>query len=144
MAQEPKKTLWAEGTVLTQQHFQQEQAYGDRQRDLLHNITHPMDWGFVNLNFDIASLKQGLFVLKSYQAIFKSGQIANLEIWDEALSLRLKPEKTEPFYLYVCVAKSCAKPIPGYPELSQGIYARWQVVKNIIHDIYDSKRVAEV
>jgi type VI secretion system protein ImpJ len=116
----PQKLIWAEGVILTQQHFQQWDLYLQQQQNMCATSITPYFWGLREISIDEELLKFGQIVLKKCQVIFPGGLYVHYEENNDLpLSYRIQPSdkiKME-IYLALPLGKAITE-IPGYPKTS--------------------------
>jgi len=112
--------VWAEGILLTQQHFQSWDRYQQVLRIFEHRYLHPLDWGIIELTIDEDALENGYFTLKKCKAIFKERiSIDYTQQQGVDLSVAIKSSTTEsPIEIFLAIPKNHkVKGIIGYEDL---------------------------
>lgn len=69
----PEKIQWAEGMLLTPQHFQQQDHYWQAMLQFSRALQQPYHWGIVDCQIDQAALHEGQLVVEQLQAVMPSG-----------------------------------------------------------------------
>lgn len=69
----PEKIQWAEGMLLTPQHFQQQDHYWQAMLQFSRALQQPYHWGIVDCQIDQAALHEGQLVVEKLQAVMPSG-----------------------------------------------------------------------
>ncbi|MGI0115453.1 type VI secretion system baseplate subunit TssK [Zooshikella sp. RANM57] len=69
----PEKIQWAEGMLLTPQHFQQQDHYWQAMLQFSRVLQQPYHWGIVDCQIDKAALLEGQLVVEQLTAMMPSG-----------------------------------------------------------------------
>jgi len=139
-----QKPLWAEGTFLHQQHFQQWDLYWAQQLQSRLASVAPLGWGLQQVTIDHQALATGYFQVLSARAVFAHGlSIAYDESADQPLQCELPASADKPLCVYLCVpANNAAVGVTGYdPHVA---VARWQANYRKVADCFDPQRQQEI
>jgi type VI secretion system protein ImpJ len=136
------KVVWAEGVFLSQQYFQQFEAYHVEQYRHLHNSLKPYQWGFIQLEIDTTALAMGIFRVLFCECIFPNGQYVAFDASEADLSVSLHSEhSTTNIYLQLADNDKVTG-ITGYPETKTP--TTWRADYQQLSDRYDTNRQQEV
>ena len=136
--------VWSEGTLLTQQHFQQWQLFLEQQRIETMKMSEPYYWGVQSLSIDESALLNGVFRVKECQAIFPHGQLVmfNTEQSGE-LTCDLRDDHADSSGIYLCIPlNQQIAGLSGYSENKK--QSGWRTKYETIQDLYDLSREREV
>jgi type VI secretion system protein ImpJ len=138
------KILWAEGTLLGQQHFQQWDHYHESRLRASIEAIAPFAIGIQKLIIDETLLITGQLLIKQCQIIFPQGIYIDYDDrYDSSLTLSLLKSVSPLTEIYLCIVLNhSAKNISGYPE--NNTTNRWLASYETITDDYDAKREREV
>jgi len=139
-----RRVIWAEGMFLGQQHFQQWDQYHETCRALQAKSHAPHAWGVVSNTVDEQALENGVYRIKSCQAIFPDGRVVRYEEQDAApLTLDLTSGQGDQVEVYLCLpANDGASGINGYQD--NGQLCAWQADYRNVADENDPGREREV
>lgn len=136
-----KKIVWTEGTLLSQQHFQQQEKMNFDEHYLDRQLRE--SWGVVDCLIDRESLNNGIYKVLKLKLLLDDYRWVEYdsEYDDSPLSYELSDE-IENLYL-ICPRGRQTSCISGYPELKMNECAyvgKYEVIK----DDSDSNRESEV
>ncbi len=139
-----RKVVWAEGILLTQQHFQQWDHYSYQQHYLLMNILKSHAWGVAQLIIDEDLVSNGLFLIKKCKIIFQDGQFIQ---YDSAIDLPLSYQLIQKSYqqidIYLCLPLgNKVANVSGYHATDTA--SRWEADYQMISDENDHNRQQEI
>lgn len=139
-----RKVVWAEGILLTQQHFQQWEYYHHQQRFLLLNTLKSHAWGISQLIIDEDLLNNGIFLIQKCRIIFQDGKLIQYDAAvDPPLTYQLKTKLNQQIDLYLCLPLGHrVANISGYPTTNSP--TTWQADYQIISDENDHERQHEI
>lgn len=139
-----KKVLWTEGTLLSQQHFQQWDEYIDKTSNIIRIACQSETYGILDYAIDESALDTGIFKLTNCSIIFKSGRIYQLGNNEESLIYNIDENITEGLDIYLSLPiNNIAYNISGYPKV-ESENAAWDVDFQDIRDQYDTDREREI
>ncbi len=137
-----KKILWAEGVVLSQQHFQWIDAEIRKKFHQSLNINSPHQWGLKELIIDKQQLLLNVFSIKAMDIIFPSGhQLTFTELNSESLSVALT-ETVHDIYLEWPQTNMVFN-LNGYPKHKKE-HCSWVVEYEEKTDEYDENKKREL
>lgn len=136
-----KKIVWAEGVLLSQQHFQQWEAAWEHDKKTRHLLLAPDVWGFGELEVEEGELVNNRFLVKRFQAIFPDGFLIDYQDNAAVLSYELPENQKLSIYLGVPINEQVSG-ITGYHDVK--LQAAWLAEYLTVADYYDSSRVHEV
>ena len=140
-----EKIVWAEGVVLTQQHFQHWDSIQANTHAAWHGMLTTFPWGVDTIAWSTAGISNRLLELTELKAIFPDGRLVHFRQGDtQPVQLTIDDEATgEQQVIYVAMAADdTVFGITGY-EQPQG-NAAWQADYCEITDIYDENRKEEI
>lgn len=139
-----RKVVWAEGILLTQQHFQQWEYYHNQQHNLLMNALKSHAWGVSQLFIDEDLLSNGIFLIQKCKIIFRDGKVIQYDAAiDPPLSYQLKTNVNQQIDLYLCLPLGHrVANISGYPTSNNA--TTWHADYQIVSDENDYERQYEV
>ena len=136
------KLVWSEGTVLTQQHFQQWDSYHTHYTHFLFNLACPFQTGIKNLIINQDMLKHHKLIIQKLDAIFPNGVIVEYNNQsDSPLSLDIMPNNSKTIYIGLPITQHTTG-ITGYPD--NPAHPAWKGYYQIIPDNEDSTREREL
>ena len=112
-----REVVWAEGILLTQQHFQQWEYYHHQQHYLLMNSLKSHAWGISQLIIDEDLLRNGIFLIQKCKIIFQDGKLIPYDASiDPPLSYQLTSKTNQQIDIYLCLplGQRVAN-VSGYP-----------------------------
>ncbi|GGI91829.1 type VI secretion system baseplate subunit TssK [Legionella impletisoli] len=138
-----RKVIWAEGTLLGQQHFQLWDRYQHHQQRLVQNYLHAYNWGIAVLTFDERFLPQGLFKVIRCVALLEDGRWIDFDDpLDEPLVVELPKEPLPTLDVYLALPTS--ETVTGVSGYSPPSHPTWQGDYQLVADQYDPNRKREV
>lgn len=125
--------VFAEGIILSQQVFQQAEAYQQAQYRRL-NTVYDFQWGILALDIDETALLRDQFRVLHIECIFPDGQVVL------AQDLQMNLNKTREVYCQLALGQQ-VEGITAYPQKAN---TSWQAHYQMVADRYDSTRQQEV
>lgn len=96
-----RKVIWGEGTLISPQHFQQQERYYDDQLNQYYITQAIYGWGFKELQINHSSVALSEFSIQRVSGFFKNGSFFS-EILDSAPNLKIHvPSNLENEYIYL-------------------------------------------
>lgn len=96
-----RKVVWGEGTLISPQHFQQQERYYDYQLNQYYLASACYGWGFQELVINHSANRMGELSIERLSGFFKDGSFFNENI-DSAPNLKLQvPANIENEYVYL-------------------------------------------
>lgn len=96
-----RKVIWGEGTLISPQHFQQQERHYDAQISLYYLAQRAYGFGIQDLVFNLSGLKTGILAVERVSGFFKNGTYFN-ETLDSAPLLKIQiTEPIENQYIYL-------------------------------------------
>ncbi len=138
------KIIWAEGILLSQQHFQQWEIYHQQQNRYLLHALRSHAWGLCELVIDEDMLSSGILLIKKCKVIFQSGILIKYDATiDAPLCYHLNAVESQNKEIYLCLPLGQkVSNITGYHQSDQ--INTWLADYKIISDLYDHSREHEV
>jgi|GEM_PF-3720215 len=124
--------VWSEGLLLTQQHFQQFQAYLEQHSNALFHCDRPFVDGLLLLRINEDVLLNGVFQLEKCQGFFKSGDRIHVP-----QPIKLAIEQSGPVFLCLTEQPSLAD-LPGYTCDAER--PKYRLCSQEVADDYDRHR----
>lgn len=99
--QQQRKVLWGEGTLISPQHFQQQEFYYDELIAEYYSAVTPYNWGYLDLQLNLSGSKTGVISVDRIKGFFKDGSFFN-ETNLTAPNLKIQiPANLENEYIYL-------------------------------------------
>lgn len=138
------KIIWAEGILLTQQHFQQWESYHQQQNHFIFRALRSHAWGLFEIVIDEELLCNGIFKVQKCKVLFQSGILIQYDsAVDPLLCYQLKAQEIQIKEIYLCLP--LGQKVSNISGYTQGDQANtWLADYHIISDIYDHNREQEV
>lgn len=139
-----KKIVWAEGVVLTQQHFQQWDAAQDRLHPLWHKLFNAFPWGIESTSWNTDSLTSFQLEMTEFKGVFPGGRLVHL-LQEDNEPVRLNFEGLNDTRAKVFVAmpgNALVSGITGYEQPQTA--CAWQASYQQVADQYDGQRSEEL
>lgn len=138
------KIIWAEGILLTQQHFQQWEFYHQQQNQFIFRTLRSHAWGLIEIAIDEELLSNGVFKVQKCKVLFQSGLLIQYDsAVDPLLCYQLNSNENQIKDIYLCLPLGQkVSNISGYSQGNQ--VNTWLAEYHIISDIYDHNREQEV
>lgn len=139
-----QKTLWVEGILLGQQHFQQWDLYLEEQQRWRMKMTAAYAWGLQNIVIDESALLNGKFRIKKLRGILPNSQLISYDDRDnEPLSCEISSQTGEIISIYLCLPIGVQ--ITGITGYQNGMsLSAWKAIYKQVADLYDIDRQREV
>lgn len=140
----PKKLVWAEGVVLTQQHFQQWDSIQAATHTAWHGALCNFPWGVESVIWSTAEQINQVIELQELKAIFPNGRMVHFKQQkNEPVRLVIDEHMEDESLVFIAMADNdLVSGITGY-EQPQAAFA-WYAKYNEVADAYDAKRNDEV
>jgi type VI secretion system protein ImpJ len=102
-----QKPVWSEGTLLSQQHFQQWDLFLEHSRLFQLKMLQPYFWGLLQLEIDEVALLTDRFRIKTCTAIFPNGRMVTFNTSEHGeLCLELNQPHNEITEIFLCTPLS--------------------------------------
>jgi type VI secretion system protein ImpJ len=139
-----KNLVWSEGTLLTQQHFQQWDLSLENYRIFQLKMLQPYFWGLLHLEIDEPLLLTDRFRIKTCTAIFPTGKIITFNTEEHGeLCFALNPSQTDMTEIFLCMPLGQhIQELSGY-DTQHDLYT-FKTQYQYIKDQYDHCREREV
>lgn len=139
-----RKVVWAEGILLTQQHFQHWDLFLQRQNRYLQNQALAFPWGIALLELDDSYLPQGLIRVNRCTALLKDGRWIDFDHhYDGVLSQEIPTDATGDLTVSLALPiQESVAGISGY--VNPNVPVAWCGDYQTVSDLHDSERVREV
>ncbi|RUO33738.1 type VI secretion system baseplate subunit TssK [Aliidiomarina soli] len=140
-----EKIVWAEGVVLTQQHFQRWDSLQTATHAAWHSMLTAYPWGVDSIAWNTTALANQRLELTELKAAFPDGRLVHFQP-SEATPVQMviaDEAADEQLVVYVAMAdRDLVAGITGY-QPPQGTVA-WQAQYREVSDAYDDKRKEEL
>ncbi|MFY0666093.1 MAG: type VI secretion system baseplate subunit TssK [Natronospirillum sp.] len=141
-----ERIVWAEGVVLTQQHFQQWDAAQMAAHATWHGMLTAFPWGVESIAWSTAGLSNRLLELTELNAVFPDGRLIHFRQKDKdaAVQLVIDDEAVdEQQIIYAAMAdEDLVAGITGYEHPKSGV--AWRAEYCEVADAYDGNRKEEI
>lgn len=128
----PINVVWSEGLLLTQQHFQQFQAYMECYADWFFTSSTAFFYGMLDFCINEEALLNGIFQLERCQGFFKTGERIYLP---EMIKVPIDQEGA----VFLCLTEETSiENLAGYP--CESSRPRYTCYSQEVGDDYDDKR----
>ncbi|MGB2063895.1 MAG: type VI secretion system baseplate subunit TssK [Marinomonas gallaica] len=98
-----RKVAWQEGAFIRPQHFQQQDRHLEWSLASLTHQLHSYGWGISELEFDVAALRLGHFVIKKCRAFLPDGSVIDMPSEDGIPDPIVIQEKDEGLLIYLAL-----------------------------------------
>ncbi|AOT10923.1 type VI secretion system baseplate subunit TssK [Pseudoalteromonas luteoviolacea] len=137
------KPVWAEGVMLSQQHFQHLDKHLQSEMAARSRLSQKVPYGFYRLQFDESAIAKGVVKLLAVSVIFKSGRLIEMSFTDsDALTYELDDGQQSVTLSLALATNHAVSDIKGYPQNGQLSAYQCEFVE--LQDEHDPARGKEV
>lgn len=137
------KPLWIEGTMLSQQHFQQWEQHLSMLNKFRFQLTSKEQWGLIALTVEREAMLRHQLFISCCEVMFQNHELCCDDLAEDNLILDLSQHNTPSLSVYLClVDDDRANKINGYPKYNQRV--RWSAQYTEVADQLDDQRRHEV
>lgn len=140
-----EKIVWAEGVVLTQQHFQYWDAVQARAHAVWHGMLADFPWGVEAVAWNTAALVNQRIELTGLRAVFPDGRLVHFQQQQDGEPVQLIIDESlgdQAVVFVTMVANQLVSGITAYEQAQSA--SAWQAEYREVADFYDEKRSEEL